>query len=73
MTDATKKAHLFRTLRTRWLTPLEAVAVCGIFSLSQRVSEWRAQGHCIVDRWVKLPSGSRVKSYRLTKPTTWTA
>ena len=71
--NATKKADLFRTLCRRWLTPLEAVEHCGIFSLSQRVSEWRAEGHCIVDRWVKTPGGSRVKSYRVTKPTNWTA
>lgn len=73
MTDASKKAHLFRTLCRRWLTPLEAVSVCGIFSLSQRVSEWRAAGHCIVDRWVKTDGGSRVKSYRVVRPTNWTA
>ena len=32
----TKKADLFRTLTKRWLTPLDAVSACGIFSLSQR-------------------------------------
>ena len=71
--NATKKAHLFRTLCRRWLTPLEAAAECGILSLAQRVSEWRAAGHCIVDKWVKTASGSRVKAYRVSKPTKWTA
>lgn len=73
MQTVTKKADLFQVLCRRWLTPLEAAHHCGILSLSQRVSEWRAQGHCIVDRWVKTASGSRVKAYRVTKPTKWTA
>lgn len=73
MTTATKKAHLFRTLCRRWLSPLEAVEACGILSLAQRVSEWRAEGHTIDDRWVTTGGGSRVKAYRVIKPTNWTA
>jgi hypothetical protein len=75
----TKKATLFRTLCRRWLTPLEAVSLCGIYSLSQRCGEWRrdpvmyANGVTVLDKWVKLPSGSRVKAFRIVKPTKWTA
>lgn len=69
----TKKADLFRTLTRRWLTPLEAVSVCGIFSLSQRCGEFRRAGHAVIDKWVVLPSGSRVKAYRVVRPTKWTA
>lgn len=73
MTTATKTADLYRTLCKRWLTPLEAVEACGIFSLSQRCGEFRRQGHTVIDEWVTLPSGSRVKKYRIVRPTTWTA
>lgn len=73
MNQATKKARLFRTLCRRWLTPLEAVAECGIFSLSQRCGEFRRDGITVIDKWVDLPSGSRVKAYRIVKPTSWTA
>jgi|DEB19_MinimDraft_2_1074335.scaffolds.fasta_scaffold29758_2 hypothetical protein len=75
----TKKADLFRTLTKRWLTPLDAVSACGIFSLSQRCGEWRrdpvlqAAGVIVLDKWVALPSGSRVKAYRIVRPTSWTA
>jgi len=67
----TKKADLFRTLTKRWLTPLDAVSACGIFSLSQRCGEFRRAGHCVIDKWVALPSGSRVKAYRVVRPTKW--
>jgi hypothetical protein len=69
----TKKANLFRTLCRRWLTPLEAVAECGILSLSQRCGEFRRAGHTVADKWVTLPSGSRVKAFRIVKPTKWSA
>ena len=69
----TKTADLYRTLCSRWLTPLEAVEACGIFSLSQRCGEFRREGHTVIDEWVKLPSGSRVKKYRIVRPTSWTA
>jgi hypothetical protein len=73
-TVTTSKTNaLYRTLCKRWLTPLEAVAECGIFSLSQRCGEFRREGHVVLDRWVTLPSGSRVKAYTISKPTSWTA
>ena len=62
-----KKATLLATLRRRWLTPLQAAQICGIFSLSQRCGEFRRAGHTVLDRWVDLPSGSRVKAYKVTK------
>jgi len=68
-----KTRSLFTALCRKWLTPLEAAAECGILSLSQRCGEFRRAGHCVVDKWVKLPSGSRVKAYRITRPTKWTA
>jgi len=47
--------------------------------LSQRCGEWRrdpvlqAAGVIVLDKWVALPSGSRVKAYRIVRPTKWTA
>lgn len=73
MNTSTKTSDLYRTLCKRWLTPLEAVEACGIFSLSQRCGEFRREGHVVLDRWVTLPSGSRVKAYTISKPTKWTA
>ena len=61
----TRTESLRRTLAVRWLTPLEAAQVCGVFSLSQRVGDFRRQGIEVMDRWVKLPSGARVKSYKI--------
>lgn len=63
----TKKAALLAVLKRRWLTPLEAVAACGLFSLSQRCGELRRDGHCVIDKWVTLPSGSRVKAFRIVQ------
>ena len=69
----TKKAALLAVLKRRWLTPLQAVETCGLFSLSQRCGELRRDGHCVIDKWVTLPSGSRVKAYRVVTPSKWTA
>lgn len=64
----TKSSRLMSLLARRWLTPLDALRLCGVLSLAQRVSEWRADGISIVDKWVTTPSGARVKAYRLPKP-----
>ena len=68
----TKKAALFRLLGQRWMTHIDALDLCRTTTISQRVSEWRAEGHTIVDKWVVSP-GARFKAYRLVKPTKWTA
>ena len=56
---------LIHVLMRRWLTPLEAAHQCGLLSLSQRVSELRAAGVIVADRWVVTSSGSRVKAYKI--------
>ena len=63
----TKKDNLFTLLRKQYVTPIDALNKCGIFSLAQRVSEWRRDGHVIGDKWVISPSGARFKAYRLLK------
>jgi hypothetical protein len=62
----TKKAALFRLLARQWVTPLDAMQKCRIMTLSQRVSEWRRDGHTIIDKWVES-RGARFKAYRLVK------
>ena len=63
----TRTAHLLETLQRRWLTPLDAVHLCCVFSLSQRVGEFRRAGHTVIDRWEITRGGSRVKAYKITK------
>ena len=57
--------RLIHVLMRRWLTPLEAVYQTGLFSLAQRVSELRAAGVIVEDKWVRTGGGSRVKAYRI--------
>ena len=69
----TKKQTLFRTLCRKWLTPLDAALECGVFALSQRCGDFRREGHTVIDQWVTLASGARVKRYRIVRGTKWTA
>jgi hypothetical protein len=72
MTRTTKKDRLLSLLGRRWVTHIDALMICRIATISQRVSEWRRDGHCITDKWV-TSDGARFKAYRLVKPTKWTA
>jgi hypothetical protein len=56
---------LHAALKRRWLTPLDALQHCGCLSLSQRCGELRRAGVPVQDKWVCLPNGKRVKSYRI--------
>lgn len=59
----TKKATLLALLGKQWVTVADSMRHCGINSLAQRVSEWRAQGIVIQDRWIAA-NGGRFKAYR---------
>lgn len=61
---AIMKPKLLALLRRQWTTPMDALRHCQCMSLAQRVSEWRSL-HRIIDKWVKLPSGKRVKAYKI--------
>lgn len=61
----TMHEKLLKLLKHRWITPLDALQLAGCLSLAQRVSEWRRDGLAIQDKWVKTPTGKKVKSYRL--------
>lgn len=65
--NLTKKAKLMKLLKTQYVTPLEALEATGIMSLAQRISEWRAAGYVIGDKWVVTGTGARVKAYRVLK------
>ncbi|MDE2100294.1 MAG: hypothetical protein KGL39_23790 [Patescibacteria group bacterium] len=59
------KQELISLLRRKWVTPLIALNEAHCLSLSQRCGEFRAEGLNVLDKWVKLPSGKRVKAYRI--------
>lgn len=63
----TKTERLVKLLKRQFVTPLECLEQCGLLTLSQRVSEMRASGYKVIDKWVDLPSGARVKAYRIAR------
>ena len=63
----TMNQQLRETLTQRWLTPLDALTACGCLSLSQRCGEMRREGLNVLDKWVSLPNGKRIKCYRIVK------
>lgn len=67
------KERLLGLMRRQWLTPLDALNMVGCLSLSQRVGELEREGHTLDRKWVNTSSGKRVMSYRILKPTRWTA
>ena len=60
-----KKAMTIALLKRGWLTAMECAQRGGVWSLSQRVSELRRDGSLVIDKWVDLPSGARIKAYKL--------
>ena len=59
------KARLRDLLTREWLTPVDALQKAGCFSLSQRCGNFRSEGLRVLDKWVDLPSGKRVKAYHI--------
>jgi hypothetical protein len=72
----TMAARLLKLLHKEWVTPLDALRKIGCLSLSQRCGEFRHMHRwnilgpdgkrmpAILDKWVKLPGGKRVKAYK---------
>ena len=54
-------------LKRGWLTALQSAEQGGCMSLSQRVGQLRRSGVEIADKWVVMPSGARIKAYRISK------
>lgn len=67
------KERLIGHLKRGFVTPLDALNLVGCLSLSQRCGELEREGHAIDRVWRDLPSGKRVRAYRILKPTRWTA
>lgn len=47
------------------ITGFEALALYNCFRLPSRICDLRKAGHKIVSRFIKTPSGKRVKEYKL--------
>ena len=58
----TKKAHVLKLMRARWVTPILALQACHLLSLSQRAGELRREGHNVISRRVK---GASHHEYRV--------
>ena len=58
----TKKQHLLNMLSQRWMTPHDALRICGLFSLSQRCGELRREGHKVLSH--RVP-GASYHAYRV--------
>jgi hypothetical protein len=66
MTATTKTARTIELLRKGWLTAMQCAQQGGCWALSQRVSELRAAGTNVPDKWVETAGGARIKAYRIT-------
>ena len=61
--QTTMQQKLLELLKTRYITPLDALTLAGCLSLSQRCGEFRRAGITVLDKWVDLDNGKRVKAY----------
>lgn len=65
MKTPTMEQRLLKLLRRKWITPLDALNEVQCMSLSQRAGSFARQGYAVAKRWVDLPSGKRVRAYRI--------
>ena len=56
---------LLDLLKQQWVTPVDALNKAGCLSLSQRCGDLRHDGIAVMDKWVHLPNGKRVKAYKI--------
>lgn len=61
----TMKDQVAVLLKQGWVSPVMALNVANCFSLSQRCGELAKEGHEIKKSWLELPSGKRVRIYRI--------
>ena len=61
----TQNEILKEMMVVNWVTPIQALEYAKVFRLAARVAEIKATGVNVVDRWELLPTGKRVKAYRL--------
>ncbi len=68
MTTSTQNAQILAHLKSgKSITPLEALSEYGCFRLGARVYDLKQEGHPITGDMVELPTGKRVKEYRLSE------
>jgi hypothetical protein len=65
----TQNQKLHEMMVSMWVTPADAMQFAKCARLAARVLELRRKGVEIVDRWEHLPSGKRVKAYRVKAAT----
>jgi hypothetical protein len=57
---------IIKRLKRGWMTPAQAFHECGSMKLASRVSELRANGVNIVDKWCES-GGKKFKAYRIAR------
>lgn len=65
MTQITMKDQVAVLLHQGWVSPVMALNLANCFSLSQRCGELAKEGHEIEKAWLDLPTGKRVRIYRI--------
>lgn len=65
MKTETMESKLLRLLKRKWVTPLTALSEAQCLSLSQRCGDFARSGYSVAKKWVELPSGKRVRAYRV--------
>ena len=65
----TQNQMLRELMTSMWVTPADALQFAKCARLAARVLELKQSGVQIADRWEKLPSGKRVKAYRVKSAT----
>lgn len=63
--NQTMQQKLLELLKTRYITPLDALTEAGCLSLSQRAGEFARAGHTVLKQRVELPNGKHVMSYKV--------
>lgn len=61
----TMRDKLVSLMKRRYVTPLDALEHAQCLSLSQRAGDLRRAGIKVLDKWIELPNGKRVKGYRI--------
>lgn len=67
MKHHTMESRLLKLLHRKWVSPLDALREVGCLSLSQRAGSFARRGHKVAKRWVELPNGKRIMSYRINE------
>ena len=64
------QSDIHAMLSKGWTSPAEAFHRVNCMSLSQRVGELIEMGHEVQKEWLDLPSGKRVRIYRIQEAQT---